>query len=85
MPSSSYETTKVILTGPVNFQLWMLRLPGALARETVLGIVTGVDLPPTTITPPTSRTPQMTTSQSTGDDWQTPDYKARGIIMDWVD
>ncbi|KAF8578462.1 hypothetical protein K439DRAFT_1638811 [Ramaria rubella] len=50
MPSSSYKTTKIVLSGPKNFQLWMLRLPGALAKEKVLGVVTGVDLPPTTTT-----------------------------------
>ncbi|KAF8579273.1 hypothetical protein K439DRAFT_1620678 [Ramaria rubella] len=86
MPSSSYETTKIVLSGPKNFQLWMLRLPGALAKEKVLGVVTGTDLAPTTTTPTTSPPPQgTTTGQSTQDDWQTRDYKARGIIMDWID
>ncbi|KAF8573581.1 hypothetical protein K439DRAFT_1642880 [Ramaria rubella] len=86
MPSSSYETTKIVLSGPENFQLWMLRLPGALAKEKVLGVVTGVDLPPMTTTSTTSPPLQSTIAgQSTQDDWQTRDYKARGIIMDWID
>ncbi|KAF8575998.1 hypothetical protein K439DRAFT_1276365, partial [Ramaria rubella] len=74
-----------ILTGPENFQLWMLRLPGALAKEKVLGVVTGTDLPPSLMTPSTRTPPQPVASQTAGDDWQTQDYKARGIIMDWVD
>ncbi|KAF8589784.1 hypothetical protein K439DRAFT_1331941 [Ramaria rubella] len=78
---------KIILTGPKNFQLWMLCILGALVKEKVLGVVTGVNLPPSTTssTLSTSTTTQLTTSQSTGDDWQTRDYKAQGIIMDWVD
>ncbi|KAF8578283.1 hypothetical protein K439DRAFT_1253658, partial [Ramaria rubella] len=76
-----------ILTGSENFQLWMLCLPGALAKEKVLGVVTGTDLPPTTTVPQTntSPSPQSTSSQNTQDDWQTRDYKAWGIITDWVD
>ncbi|KAF8576595.1 hypothetical protein K439DRAFT_1622755 [Ramaria rubella] len=86
MPSSSYETTKIILSGPKNFQLWMLWLPGALAKERVLGVVTGVDSPPTTPTSTTSPPLQSTImGQSTQDDWQTHDYKVQGIIMDWID
>ncbi|KAF8574592.1 hypothetical protein K439DRAFT_1642105, partial [Ramaria rubella] len=72
MPSSSNETTKIVLSGPENFQLWMLWLPGALAKEKVLGVVTGVDLPPTTTTSTTSPPLQSTIAgQSTQDDWQT--------------
>ncbi|KAF8589069.1 hypothetical protein K439DRAFT_1333692 [Ramaria rubella] len=64
----------------------MLRLPGALAKEKVLGVVTGTDLPSTTTTPETSTPLQLViTSQNIQDDWQTCDYKARGIIMDWID
>ncbi|KAF8576165.1 hypothetical protein K439DRAFT_1623071 [Ramaria rubella] len=61
MPSSYYETTKVILTGPKNFQLWMLHLLGALVKEKVLGVVTGMDLSSTTTTPGTSTPPQPET------------------------
>ncbi|KAF8580318.1 hypothetical protein K439DRAFT_1619908 [Ramaria rubella] len=86
MLPSYYEMTKVILTGPKNIQLWMLCLPGALVKEKVLGVVTRTDLPSTTTTPETSTPLQpVITSQNIQDDWQPHDYKARGIIMDWID
>ncbi|KAH7917480.1 hypothetical protein BV22DRAFT_1188135 [Leucogyrophana mollusca] len=77
MTESSSISTTPVLTGPNNFELWLLRIEGKLRREKVLWVATGQDVKPS---------PSNTVSSKPEDDpelaWVLRDEKAHGIITD---
>ncbi|KAH7918376.1 hypothetical protein BV22DRAFT_965626, partial [Leucogyrophana mollusca] len=77
MTESSSISTTPVLTGPNNFELWLLRIEGKLQREKVLWVATGQDVKPS---------PSNTMSSKLEDNpelaWVLRDEKAHGIITD---